>query len=92
MAKKPILPQSINLLDPVLEPEDIWVRAYKWVTRPGRYILVFIEMLVLAVFIIRFIYDKQRNDLTDEINGLVENVLTLPDIEKDEQKLSLFDR
>ncbi len=74
MAKK--LPSSINLLEPVNAPDDIWESLYFWVFNVGKYIFVFVELIVLIVFMARFTVDKSNNDLTREINSLVEKLST----------------
>lgn len=67
------LSKSINLLDPVMAPEDIWTKIYDWVTKIGKFLLVFVAVIVLGVFFARFFLDKQNNDLTNnEINPKVE--------------------
>ncbi|MBD3329248.1 hypothetical protein GF357_02025 [Candidatus Dojkabacteria bacterium] len=84
------LPQSINLLDPVLEPEDIWTKAYNWIVNIGRVLLVFVEIIVLAVFYIRYTYDKVKNDLTEDINRKILSVLSLPENRRDERKFRSY--
>jgi hypothetical protein len=59
------LPESINLLEPINEPVDMWTKAYTWVTGAGRVLLVLVEAIVLGVFITRFILDEKNNDLSD---------------------------
>jgi Tfp pilus assembly protein PilN len=71
------LNKTINLLNPILEPEDIWTRVYNWVTQIGKYILVFVCLLVLGVFFARFFLDKQNNDLTRDINYKIDNILSV---------------
>ncbi len=66
---------AINLLRPVLEPEDIWEKSYDWVMSAGRYVLVLVEIVVLAAFFTRFAMDRRRNDLDQSIKSKVENVL-----------------
>lgn len=62
---------SINLLEPINQPNDTWTSLYNWVFKIGRYLLLGIEILVLIVFFSRFVLDKVNNDLTDEINDKV---------------------
>lgn len=64
-------PKSIDFLQPVYSPTDIWSTAYIWLTNVGKYLLIGVEIIVLAVFFSRFIYDKQNNDLTDDVNSKV---------------------
>jgi hypothetical protein len=70
MASK--VPKSINLLDPVNAPGDLWAGLYDWVFSVGKYLLVAVQVVVLAVFFSRFIFDKKNNDLTDDINDQVD--------------------
>jgi len=77
-------PKSINLLEPVLAPQDAWSKVYDWVTKAGRYILVGIEIIVLGVFFARFIYDRQNNKLTEDINNKVSYILSDESLRKDE--------
>jgi hypothetical protein len=63
--------RTINLLEPLGQPNDAWTAAYDWVSTVGRYLMVGVEVLVLGVFIARFTLDKLNNDLTDEINNKV---------------------
>jgi len=70
MASK--IPKSINLLDPVVAPGDIWAGLYNWVFTVGKYLLVAVQVVVLGVFFSRFIFDKKNNDLTDDINDQVD--------------------
>lgn len=71
MFNKDKQPKSIDFLQPVYSPTDIWSTAYIWLTSIGKYLLIGVEVVVLAVFFSRFIYDKQNNDLTDEVNSKV---------------------
>jgi len=64
--------KSIDLLDTLGSPSDAWTKAYVWVSKVGRYLLVSVEVLVLGVFFSRFILDKTNNDLTEEINGKID--------------------
>ncbi len=66
MSKK--LPNSINLLEPVFAPDDVWDKLYFWVFNVGKYIFVGVEVVVLIVFISRFLIDKKNNDLSRTIN------------------------
>ena len=65
-------PQSINFLEPVYSPTDVWANAYVWLVSVGKYLLIVVEIVVLGVFASRFVLDKQNNDLTEDINNKVE--------------------
>lgn len=64
-------PKSINFLNPVYTPTDIWSRAYIWLADIGKYLLIAVELVVLGVFFSRFSLDRQNNDLTEKINNSV---------------------
>lgn len=64
-------PQSIDFLQPVYSPTDVWSTAYIWLTNIGKYMLIAVEVLVLGVFFSRFILDRQNNNLTEEVNAKV---------------------
>lgn len=64
-------PQSIDFLQPAYSPTDIWSTAYIWLTKIGKYLLITVEIIVLGVFFSRFIFDRQNNDLTEEVNAKV---------------------
>ncbi len=72
MSKK--LPRSINLLEPVFAPDDIWDKLYFWVFNVGKYIFVGVEIVVLIVFVTRFLVDKKSNDLSKKINLRVQTL------------------
>ena len=71
MFKSEKQPKSIDFLQPVYSPTDIWSNAYIWLSEVGKYLLIAVEVVVLGVFISRFIMDKRNNDLTEEINSKV---------------------
>lgn len=66
------IPRSINLLEPVNAPEDIWEKIYDWLFNVGKYLLISVEVIVLVVFFSRFAIDRKNNDLTDLINEQVD--------------------
>jgi len=63
--------KSINFLDPVASPGDVWENAYVWLFNIGKYLLLVVEIVVLGVFFARFILDRTNNDLTESINDKV---------------------
>lgn len=65
------IPKSINFLEPVTRPSDIWAHAYQWLFEVGKYMLIVVQVVALGVFIARFVVDEQNNDLTKEINDQV---------------------
>ena len=71
MLKSEKQPKSINFLEPVYAPNDIWSNAYIWLVEVGKYLLILVELIVLGVFFSRFVLDKKNNDLTEEINNKI---------------------
>lgn len=71
MFNKDKQPQSIDFLQPVYSPTDIWSTAYIWLSKIGKYFLIFVELVVLGVFFSRFILDEKSNDLKEEVNAKV---------------------
>lgn len=71
MIGKDNIPKSINFLNPVTRPNDIWANAYQWMFQVGKYLLIVVLVLVLGVFVSRFILDGKNNDLTKDIDQQV---------------------
>ena len=65
------VPKSINFLDPVAGPADVWAHAYQWMFEVGKYMLIVVEIIALGVFLARFVLDEKNNDLTRDINDQV---------------------
>jgi hypothetical protein len=65
------IPKSINFMEPVTRPTDVWANAYEWMFQVGKYMLIVVEIVALAVFVARFIIDGNSNDLTKDINDQV---------------------
>ena len=63
--------KSINFLNPIVQEGDLWSNAYVWLFNIGKYLLLFVEVIVLGVFFARFVLDKSNNDLTETINDKV---------------------
>lgn len=78
------LPKTINLLEPIMAPEDAWTKIYKWVTKVGRFLLVGTALIVLVVFFSRFVLDRQNNDLTEQINEKITTILGNEVVRRDE--------
>ncbi|OGE14865.1 hypothetical protein A3F00_03605 [Candidatus Daviesbacteria bacterium RIFCSPHIGHO2_12_FULL_37_11] len=59
---------NIDLLRPQGEPKKIAVRLIHWVLSAGRYLIIFVEILVLAAFVSRFKLDNDISENQDEID------------------------
>jgi hypothetical protein len=82
MFGKDNIPKSINFMQPVTRPNDVWANAYEWMFEVGKYMLIVVEIIALGVFIARFIIDEKSNDLTRDINDQV-TVLSSGDWQQD---------
>jgi hypothetical protein len=82
MFGKDNIPKSINFMQPVTRPNDVWANAYEWMFEVGKYMLIVVEIIALGVFIARFIIDEKSNDLTRDINDQV-TVLSSGDWKQD---------
>ena len=69
---------SINLIDPVYTENDAFAKAYEWMVTIGKYLLIFVEMIVLGVFFSRFFLDKKRIDLNEEVESQIQLLRTEP--------------
>ncbi|KUK77471.1 MAG: transmembrane(s)protein [candidate division WS6 bacterium 34_10] len=72
MFGKKDVPKSINLLNSVEDPDNIFAHAYDWMFSIGKYMLIAVEILALGAFMARFVLDSKNNDLTKDINNQVE--------------------
>jgi Tfp pilus assembly protein PilN len=71
MFQKEKQPKSINFLETLYDPSDVWSNAYLWLVSIGKYLLIAVQVIVLGVFFSRFVLDRKNNDLTEEINNKV---------------------
>lgn len=62
---------NLNLLNPQGVPEKIPLKFLKWLISYGRYIVVVVEIVVLACFAVRFKLDADLADLKESINSQV---------------------
>lgn len=88
MSKK--LPKSINLMDTVNPPGDTFTIFYEWSFKIGKYLLIFVQILVIAVFVMKLTVDRINNDLTRDINTRVD-LLTADDMQKNEIKYRMLE-
>ena len=70
MRKK--LPRSINLVETINPPGDTFTIFYEWTFRIGKYLLIFVQAIVIVVFLIRLSVDRINNDLTTDINTQID--------------------
>ena len=78
MFQKEKQPKSINFLETLYDPSDVWSNAYIWLVSIGKYLLIGVQIIVLGVFFSRFVLDRKNNDLTEEINNKVVLLYAIP--------------
>ncbi len=66
------LPRSINLVQTINPPGDTFTIFYDWTFAIGKYLLVFIQIIIIVVFLMRLSVDRINNDLTMDINSQVD--------------------
>lgn len=64
----PKLTIKINILKPQGNPEKLYLRLSKWALSTGRYIIIFVEIIVLAAFVSRFKFDSDFADTKEKID------------------------
>lgn len=70
-APKPHSRLNLNLLYPQGISSKLPVQFFNWLINYGRFIVVAVEILVLATFVMRFRYDEQLADLKQKINAQI---------------------
>jgi hypothetical protein len=82
----------VDLLHPQSNPEKIYVTFTKWLLSTGRYILVFVELLVLIAFLSRFKLDAEIASTKEAIDNQLPYIESLQaeevNIRKTQLKLS----
>jgi len=67
----------LNLLKPQGEPQKIVVKLISWALSIGRYIVIFVEILVLAAFLSRFKLDADIQTAKESIEAQIPFVESL---------------
>ena len=67
----------IDLLRPQSNPEKIYITFAKWLLSTGRYILVFVELLVLLAFLSRFKLDADIASTKEAIENQIPYIESL---------------
>lgn len=62
---------NIDLLKPQSEPPKIFVSFIKWALSAGRYLIIFVEIIVLAAFVTRFKLDADIATNKETIDSLI---------------------
>ena len=59
---------NINILYPQGSPQKLPIKFLKWLVSYGRFIAIFVEIVVVVTFVLRFQLDNQLEDLKSKIN------------------------
>lgn len=62
---------NIDILRPQSEPQKILIQAIKWTLSAGRYLIIFVEIIVLAAFVTRFKFDADIASNKEAIDAQV---------------------
>lgn len=68
---------NLNLLKPQGSPEKFHVKLVKWLLSTGRFLLVFVEALVLVAFVGRFKLDADQASLKEAVDQRIPFVESL---------------
>lgn len=66
--------KSINFLEPVGASDGVVQTSFSWLTTIGKWMLMVVEIIVLAAFGYRLVMDGKNNDLTNQINDQVKTL------------------
>lgn len=77
----PKLKIHLDLLHPQSNPEKLPVKFVRWLLSTGRYILIFVEAIVLLAFVSRF---KLDTDLSERKDAIEEQIPYLESLKPDE--------
>lgn len=75
---------KINLLLHKGEQSPIYAKFIKWLLASGRFIVVFVEILVIAAFVFRYKLDTELLDLQEQIE---EQIPYLESLKSDEEQI-----
>lgn len=79
--KNPKLAIHLDLLKPQSNPEQLVTKLLRWLLSSGRFIFVFVEALVLIVFIARFKLDEDLASKKEAIEGQIPYIESLKQFE-----------
>lgn len=77
----PNISLKINLLIHKGERVKIYLKLIKWLLSTGRFIVIFVELIVVGAFILRYKYDTELVDLQDKIKEQIPYIQSLQDSE-----------
>lgn len=72
---------NLDLLKPQNEPQKLLTQAFRWILSSGRFLIVFVEILVLVTFVLRFKFDA---DIAATKEAIEEQIPFIESIKSDE--------
>lgn len=87
--KKLKLGIHLDLLRPQSNPEQLLTNLLRWLLSAGRYIFVFVEALVLVVFIARFKLDEDLEAKKEAIENQIPYIESLKSFEVNVREMQL---
>ncbi|MBI2018031.1 PilN domain-containing protein [Candidatus Daviesbacteria bacterium] len=72
---------NLDLLKPQSEPQKLFIQALRWILSSGRFLIVFVEILVLAAFVARFKLDA---DILATKEAIEEQIPFIESLKSDE--------
>lgn len=73
---------NLDLLKPQGEPQKLLIQAFRWILSSGRFLIVFVEILVLTAFVLRFKLDA---DIAATSEAIEEQVPFIESLKSDEK-------
>jgi hypothetical protein len=55
---------GFNLLREQLANEDKWDKIYEWITSTAKVLVIFTELIIVCVFVVRVVVDRRARELT----------------------------
>jgi len=81
--------QTFNLLRPAKVQLTAWDKVYFWISGTCRVIVIFVEIILIGTLVVRFVIDRESNDIRTAVdaekqqyNLLVENERLIKSIQK----------
>lgn len=81
------IPINLNLLKPQSESPKNVLKLIHWVLFAGRYIVVVVEIIVLAAFLMRFKLDADIADTQERIAEKAQYIQSLSSVEKEVRQI-----
>lgn len=74
---------GFNLLRQQLGNEDKWDKIYEWITNTAKVLVIFTELIIVCVFVVRVVVDRRARELTKLLDYNKTQLEALAPIEND---------